>query len=61
MQQICSFGPPLGWAVQAASVIVTTSLSQSVPGGGEGCQVSLTLGWVQGVDELIGDGILEAA
>ena len=39
---------------------VTTYLSRSVPGGG-GCQVSLTLGWVWGGDELSGDGILEAA
>ena len=29
-----SLGPPLGRSVQAESVIVTTYLSQSVPGGG---------------------------
>ena len=34
VQQLCSFGPPLGREVQAASVSVTTYLSRSVPGGG---------------------------
>ena len=32
MQQLRSSGPLLGWAVQAASSSVTTSLSRSVPG-----------------------------
>ena len=32
-QQLLSSGLPLGRAVQASSVIVTISLSQSVPGG----------------------------
>ena len=32
-QQLCSFGPPLGRAVQAASVSVTTPFSRLVPGG----------------------------
>ena len=34
VQQIFSFGTPLGRSVQEASVIVTTSFSRSVPDGG---------------------------
>ena len=36
VQQLRSSGPLLGWAVQAASSSVTTSLSRSVTGGGGG-------------------------
>ena len=62
MQQLCSLGPPLGREVQAASASVTTSFLSLVPDGGI-CQISLTLGWVQGVgcDEPIGGRLLEAA
>ena len=35
VRQLYSFGPPLGRAVQTTSVSVTTSLSCSVPDGGD--------------------------
>ena len=62
VQHICSFGPPLGRAVQEASVIVIIHFSQSVPGGrGISGKFNFGLGMGWGLTEWgwnIGSGLI---